>query len=291
MSFANTVVAQVLGLETSLYHIRARLQAGTDKEALHDLRITLRRLRSLLRPLGGTGEPLIRAASELGRLAGPARDLEVLAMELQRRGFLRAGKTRSDERDRRCENIVTGGNLEQVFIELERWSRNFRKAERNGRLRYLGGKAACRLHKQFSRLALELAERRYDPHRMRILVKRARYAAEAYPRLSLVSPELAEALKRAQTALGDWHDRDQWIQATAQSRELGPLQAIWKREAEVALNNAEVELLKLSQTLEEHLSPKRKMAMPSSSLIVFRVEGNEQRSLFKLRPVALAVRT
>lgn len=47
MSFVDKFVAQILALEVALYHSRARLQARTDSEALHDLRIAVRRIRSL----------------------------------------------------------------------------------------------------------------------------------------------------------------------------------------------------------------------------------------------------
>src|SRR5690606_5538936 len=49
--FEGGLLRQVLGLQVRLYACCARLSAGTDSEALHDLRIALRRLASLLRPL------------------------------------------------------------------------------------------------------------------------------------------------------------------------------------------------------------------------------------------------
>lgn len=51
------LIAQVLTLEIKLLSCRARLEAGTDGEALHDLRINTRRLRSLLRPCGTCPPP------------------------------------------------------------------------------------------------------------------------------------------------------------------------------------------------------------------------------------------
>lgn len=49
----NHVVGQIVALQVRLLACRERLAADTDSEALHDLRTTLRRLRSLLRPLRG----------------------------------------------------------------------------------------------------------------------------------------------------------------------------------------------------------------------------------------------
>lgn len=87
MSFVDEFVAEILTLQIALYHSRARLEARTDSEALHDLRISVRRIRSLLRPMRSISEvmALNNVAAEVGRLTTPARDLEVLIEELGRR--------------------------------------------------------------------------------------------------------------------------------------------------------------------------------------------------------------
>ena len=59
---------QVIVQQVRLYACLARLREQTDAEALHDLRITLRRLRSLLRPL--RREPL--CAAVLARCVMPS---------------------------------------------------------------------------------------------------------------------------------------------------------------------------------------------------------------------------
>lgn len=82
---------RVLALQVRLYACQARLGGFTDAEALHDLRITLRQLRSLLRPMRGlaTVDALEQAAAVLGRLTGPLRDREVLMAELERMSLSR----------------------------------------------------------------------------------------------------------------------------------------------------------------------------------------------------------
>ena len=45
-ALVDRLVAQVLGLHVRLLACQARLSASTDAEALHDLRTTVRRLRS-----------------------------------------------------------------------------------------------------------------------------------------------------------------------------------------------------------------------------------------------------
>lgn len=51
MSFVNRYVGEILKLHVSLYQARARLEADTDADALHALRISVRRIRSLLAPV------------------------------------------------------------------------------------------------------------------------------------------------------------------------------------------------------------------------------------------------
>ena len=76
MAFIEDIVTQLRRLETALNEALLRLQQAQDSEALHDLRVCLRRIRSLLRPLRGCpgATRLDRAAAELGRLTTPLRD-------------------------------------------------------------------------------------------------------------------------------------------------------------------------------------------------------------------------
>ena len=89
MKRVDLLVASLFELQINLLHARLRLEAGTDGEALHDLRIALQRLRSLLAPLRRVADlsPLYTAAAALGALTAPVRDLEVLAAELERNGY------------------------------------------------------------------------------------------------------------------------------------------------------------------------------------------------------------
>jgi CHAD domain-containing protein len=48
MAFVDQYVAEILRLEVALFHAKARLEAESDDEALHDLRIAVRKIRSLL---------------------------------------------------------------------------------------------------------------------------------------------------------------------------------------------------------------------------------------------------
>ncbi|WP_439886232.1 CHAD domain-containing protein [Pseudomonas sp. MBLB4123] len=251
MSLVDAVVAHVLRIEVSLYHARARLEAGTDGEALHDLRIGLRRLRSLLKPLRDRDgvSVLETAAAAVGTLTSAARDLEVLAVELRRRGLHAAAGRREARLAGQYDEILGSPELERLFAGLDAWPADFRRAERDGELRRLDRLLDRRLDKQRRRLQDALASLQHDPHRLRLLVKRNRYAAEAYPHHALISTGAKAALKAVQSALGAWHDRYQWCLRASRESDLRALRQPWQDEAVVALQRAESRMLVLQRTL------------------------------------------
>lgn len=252
MSTINAIIAHVMQLEISLYHACARLEARTDPEALHDLRIAVRRLRSLLKPLRGKDgvDELERAAAAVGKLTTPVRDLEVLVDELRNRGLSEAADAREATLASHSREIAHSPELQQLFSCLDAWPADFRAAQRVGELRRLDKRLGKRLRKQLQRLQQALADRQHDPHRIRLLVKRNRYAADAYPQYSPISAEAAVALKAMQASLGAWHDRYQWCLKATQEPDLQLLQAPWQSEAAAALAQAEGKMLTLAELLQ-----------------------------------------
>ncbi|MHC8353824.1 CHAD domain-containing protein [Pseudomonas sp. LB3P81] len=136
MSFVDDFVAQIISLEVSLYHSRARLQANSDSEALHVLRIAVRKIRSFLRPLRNMPEvvELNQAAAVVGRATTPTRDLEVIIGELQKMGYPRQAMSRSATLTEQYRKIAGSPVLDKLFTELDRWPELFRTAERAGEL-------------------------------------------------------------------------------------------------------------------------------------------------------------
>jgi CHAD domain-containing protein len=252
MSVVDTIIAHILELEISLYHASARLEARTDPEALHDLRINVRRLRSLLKPLRGKDgvNELDGAAAAVGQLTTPVRDLEVLIDELRSRGLSEAADTREATLASHYSEIVHSPELQQLFTCIDAWPADFRVAQRAGELRRLDKLLGKRLRRQMVRLQSALADRQHDPHRIRLLVKHNRYAADAYPQHSPISPEAAVTLKAMQASLGAWHDRYQWCLKAAQEPDLEPLQLQWQSEASAALAQAEGKLLAFAELLQ-----------------------------------------
>lgn len=258
MSFIDSVVAQVLGLEVSFHHAYARMACRTDSEALHDLRISVRKLRSLLRPMRRLEAPraLDEAAANVGRLTTPVRDLEVLVEELDRQGFHFQATRRRERAESSYAAIVKSSTVREFVAALDEWPSSMRQAERHGELEYLRGRVRTRLQRQATGLCQALNDPAHDRHRLRLLVKRMRYAHEAYPKLSPISKETANALKKVQSALGDWHDHFQWCLKADQEQDLLVLKDRWEIAAEAELKAAEVELLILAEGMAE-LAPER----------------------------------
>jgi CHAD domain-containing protein len=254
MKLVDALIAELIGLNLALLHARLRLEANTDAEALHDLRIALQRLRSLLAPLRRVADlsPLYTAAAELAALSAPVRDLEVLAAELERQGYADLAAVRRAHLHERYAAILESVELERLLALLDIWPTELRDAQRDGELRDLKALIERRLHKQIARLCDALACAGYDRHRLRLLIKRVRYASEAYPRLCGLSKASQAALRRAQSTLGDWHDHFQWCQRSDRESDLEPLRPLWQIRGEAALATAEEELNRLGKRLQQH---------------------------------------
>ncbi len=244
-------VAQILALQVRLLACRERLAADTDGEALHDLRIAVRRLRSLLRPLRGLPgvEQLEDAASSLGTLTTPLRDREVLAAELIGRGHAEAGQRRLEGRGRIFASVAASPQLTRVLAIVDAFPLFLRAAGREGLVESLDKRIDKRLVKQWRGLSEALQDPAHDRHRLRLLIKRARYGDEAYPQLNHASKKLQRLLKRAQSDLGGWHDRLQWLLQAREHADLAPCKVDWEQELHEAERQSDLTLDALQQEL------------------------------------------
>ncbi|WP_426142786.1 CHAD domain-containing protein [Pseudomonas sp. DWP3-1-2] len=228
-SMVNHLVAEILTLDIKLLASHARLSAATDSEALHDLRTTVRRLRSLLRPLRGLSgvEQLEEAAKAVGQLTTPLRDMEVLAAYLTEHGMTEAARWRTEEVSRAYGQVAQSAELNRLFGMLDQFPGFIRVQQRQHLLRGLRQSIEKTMDKQWKKLSKAMADPAHDRHQLRLLIKRVRYAAEAYPQLSHQSARTQARLKAAQGALGDWHDHLQWLTQAGQQQDLAPCIAGW----------------------------------------------------------------
>jgi len=232
------LVARILGLEVRLLACQARLNAHTDSEALHDLRTTVRRLRSLLRPLRGLPgvEQLEAAASAVGTLTTPLRDREVLAAYLDAHGKTQAAQHRRLQMADAYPAVAGSPELAHLLMILDAFPRFIRAAQRQGLLKGVRKRIEKRLDKQWKKLGEALRDPAHDRHRLRLLIKRVRYAIEAYPELDRLPEAAMPRLKSAQGALGDWHDCWQWLARAEQESDLQSCVPAWR----ITMEKAEI---------------------------------------------------
>jgi CHAD domain-containing protein len=248
-ALVDRLVAHVLGLEVRLLACQARLSARTDPEALHDLRTTMRRLRSLLRPLRGLPgvEQLEAAASAVGDLTTPWRDREVLAAYLLQHDQPEAAQRRLAQIAEAYPVVANSTELAQLLLILDAFPRFLRASQRQGLLKGLGKRIKKRLGKQWKKLDQALHDPAHDRHRLRLLIKRVRYGIDAYPELDRLPKAAMPRLKSAQGALGDWHDCVQWLAMAEQEADLRPCVAGWHAAMAKAEQRADRVLDKLSK--------------------------------------------
>lgn len=247
-ALVDQLVAQVIGLEVGILSSQARLAAVTDDEALHDLRTTVRRLRSLLRPLRGLPgvEQLELAASAVGQLTTPLRDREVLAAYLHQHGHHEAANRRLRLQPEAYRQVAKSPELAHLLLILDAFPRFIRASEHQKLLKGLRTRIEKRLAKQWRALDEALKDPGHDRHRLRLLIKRVRYAAEAYPELDKLPANAMSRLKKAQGALGDWHDCWQWLAQAEHQPDLESCVAQWQRAMAKAEGQADRVLDKLS---------------------------------------------
>ncbi|ROL75467.1 CHAD domain-containing protein [Pseudomonas vranovensis] len=247
------VIAQVLSLQVRLLACQARLVADTDSEALHDLRIGVRRLRSVLRPLRALPgvDQLEGAAKALGSLTTPLRDREVLAAQLLERQQVAAAQARLAQRRQTFASVAASAELARLLAIIDAFPVFLRAAQRQGLIRRLQQRIDKRLEKQWKQLRQALDDPAHDRHRLRLLIKRVRYAAEAYPQLQHSNSRLQKALKRAQSELGRWHDLLQWLLQAEQQRDLAPCVSHWQAQLAKAEQGADATLERLQAQLAQ----------------------------------------
>lgn len=211
----------------------ARLGTAEDAEALHDFRVGLRRLRSLMRAyrreLGGSvGRKDLGRVRDLARATGESRDLEVqiawLAAERERMeswhrpgvdallAHLRERKSAADvrlhreaakrfpkERKRLAKRLA----VYEASVSLEQPGEG---APLSVVLAALVGEAAAELRQRLD--AARSIEDQEEAHEARIAAKRLRYLLEPFDHTSPAVRAAVKELKKLQETLGEMHDAE-----------------------------------------------------------------------------------
>ena len=198
-------------------------RAGKDPVPLHRMRVATRRARATLRVAPGVVEPeqaesLRAELAWLGGVLGAVRDLDVLtahlkseseALEAAERGALKPLFTRLAAERRKARSALTralrGRRYAALLDDLETAAVASLKMNGRAKLDSLAGKEFGRLVKSMRTLGKEPTDD--ELHRVRILGKRVRYAAElAGPLKPKASAEFVKRAKAFQDVIGEHQD-------------------------------------------------------------------------------------
>ena len=208
--------------DAALAEAEPRVLGNDDREAVHDLRVALRRLRTLLKiacpVLGAFHADAVRDAFRaLQASTGDLRDEEALVETLDALGLgeprlteWRARRTARDQRLRRSlVNRLRRGELERARALLHALLTLPVRPDRDPALR--------KFARQVVQKAVRGVESRRDAapddvvalHDLRIAYKKLRYAVEIFaPALPADMAAMADPAARFQKRLGDLHDVD-----------------------------------------------------------------------------------
>lgn len=224
----------------------SKLTSELKPERVHGFRTSARRLQTLLEELksgqNGNEKKLLKLISRIRKRAGKVRDVDVQLSTLR--------SLKIPQEPRRKTQLLQ--NLIEIRAEREKRLRKALTKEVARELRRRLKRAAKELNPDTLRDPLAVAQemiargRPQGPpteevlHRYRMVTKRARYAAELAAKSAEADDFIAQ-LKRAQDALGDWHD---WLVLTqSAAKRLGdvhesPLVAVLRNVSGAKFRNA-----------------------------------------------------
>jgi len=194
-----------------------RLSSGQQAASVHHFRTTNRRLQTLLEQVlparDHNQKKLLKMLDRIRKRAGKVRDLDVQLAALRSLKVPQEPRRKTQlmhnlielrvKHEKKLQKLLDKGTIHEIHKRLKR-------ASREVKLETSGDALAA------ARAILAGVVRPAGPvtedvlHQYRIVVKRARYAAEFAPRSAEGSQFLAQ-LKRLQDAVGNWHD---WLTLT-----------------------------------------------------------------------------
>jgi CHAD domain-containing protein len=236
---------------------------GSDPEGVHDLRVALRRIRSLLRLVrqvyGSFHTNLIRA--EMARVAnatGSLRDEEVLVETLDGVSLAGAGKTglaawrtRRKQRQNALRSqvisLLQSGALREPVAHLRALLSLPCSPKRDGEVRRFARQVVLEAQANVDDCRSAEVTDAAAMHMLRIAYKRLRYCIEAFS--PVLPPELRawrDVAAKFQSVLGDLHDHDVALEVVRRAAALrtdtrnSTLRALVARREAVATKYAEL---------------------------------------------------
>ena len=195
--------------------LRSSLLANYNEEDLHQLRVTLRRMRSVLRGIpGGKEKKLRRRLGALAHTTNDARDWDTLYAsareQLREAQFNELEPLLHAQRESARAQVYRMFHAKQWLATLRRWDALADKTELDAAslcMRRAGLKKRLKRATAASHKAMAKDDNKRW-HKLRLAIKELRYALDTGPEGMPASgrPELLQECKTLQTLLGDWHD-------------------------------------------------------------------------------------
>jgi len=246
---AGMTVAAAFGtiLRSTLDHLQANeagMVAGKDPEYLHQMRVALRRMRSAFRVFGpvfpkGATAPMVADMRWLAGALGPARDWDVFTSEIlpqfagrireraARAAFERSAKRRRREANRAARRAVDSARYRRFILSFGAWlaaggwARGADRTARRVGADPVGRFASATLEQRHSKARKRgrklAAQGPAQRHRLRIAIKKLRYAGDFFSGLYARQParRMLRQLSGLQDILGAMNDAAQAERMTA----------------------------------------------------------------------------
>lgn len=193
-----------------------KLSDERQPESVHSFRTTTRRLQTLLVELlpgrDRNQKKLLKQLDEIRRRAGKVRDLDVQLAALRSLKIPQEPRRKTQLTQRLLELRAKHEKKLRKLLTDETMREIHRRLKRAGdTVNFKNSRDPLTVARQLLAQAPPAGELSDDVlHRYRILVKRARYAAEFAPK-SAEATRLIAQVKRLQDAIGNWHD---WLTLT-----------------------------------------------------------------------------
>jgi len=171
---------------------------GRDPEYLHQLRVGVRRLRTVLRIF--KARRLDKQLSKLLRPLGEARDWDVFVARFGK------GKARRRVAQLRSRALLASDEFRAFLVEAQRWARASARSNREPLLPF-AGKALDRLHRKARKRAHDIDwHDEKARHAVRIAVRRLRYACDFFSPCFGDARRYVRGLADLQDLLGELND-------------------------------------------------------------------------------------
>jgi len=229
---AGWVTDRLRALDAALGETLPRVHGSLDEEALHDMRVAVRKLRVLLRiarPIFGRFHAdAVRAPfTDVHRATSALRDEEVLEGTLDKvlvkdnafDGWRKRRKARERTLRRAALERLERGELERARVTLEALLSLPVNPKRRGQLGAFARECVERARREVERLRDTPPGDVAGMHALRIAYKNLRYAIEMFVQvLPSDVAAMGEPAKRFQQRLGDLHDLDVAIEVVGKSK-------------------------------------------------------------------------